>query len=414
MRKDIEASKPAYQRVIGSPGSDLYGFVVIDSFVSDRGTGGVRCTDSVTVDEVSRLAREMTYKFAFLHLPSGGAKAGLVAPVGITDSAREQLFYRFGEAIGDLIRDGRYVGGLDMGTGPDDIRALNDGAGIRPSPGQHGSDIDSNYYTALTVFASVQALLEARGRAFKDTPVLVEGVGKVGSHLLRLLGDASARVVGVSTLDGAIYDRDGLDVDDILAARSRHGDSFVATYPAGEKLPSKDLFVQPGDVLIPGGGADSINDDNVEAIKARWVVPVANICASQHIEAALHQRNVEFVPGFVSNAGGVFCWYLSGLSKEARDTVIRDRFRARVMRLVEQADRSGRPLPDLARDVALSNLSAIRRLETGGFAARAVALGRKLSPKRLGYVLGCRLFGRSWGRNANFLVRSYYDSRYFR
>jgi glutamate dehydrogenase (NAD(P)+) len=414
VKQTIEAAQPAYQRVIGDPGSDLHGFVVIDSFVSGRGTGGIRCTASVTLDEVARLAREMTYKFAFLHLPSGGAKAGLVAPAGISDAAREQLFRHFGEAIGDLIRNGTYVGGLDMGTGPEDIHALNAGAGIQPQPGESGPDIDSNYYTALTVLATLEALLESRGRTLRGTSVLVEGVGKVGSHLLRLLGDAGARVVGVSTLDGAIYDPDGLDVDDVCAARSRHGDGFVSTYPADTRLPSEDLFVQAADVLIPGGGADSLNADNVDAIKARWIVPVANICATRDIEAALHRRNVEFIPGFVSNSGGVFCWYLGGLSKEARDNIIRDRFKARVMRLVEQADRSGQSLPDLARDIALQNLSAMQRLDNGGFAARADALLHKLSPMRLGYVLGCRVFGRRWGRDANFLVRNYYDARYFR
>lgn len=413
MRKDIEAPEPAYQRVIGSPGADLHGFVVIDSFVSGRGTGGIRCTDSVTLDEVSRLAREMTYKFAFLHLPSGGAKAGLVASADLTDTAREQLFRRFGEAIGDLIRNGTYVGGLDMGTGPEDIRALNAGAGVHPSPEHQDSDIDSNYYTALTVFVTLQGLLEARGRALPGTPVLVEGVGKVGSHLLRLLGDAGATVVGVSTLGGAIYDGNGLDVDEILAARARHGDDFVVSYPAGERMPSEELFTQSADVLIPGGGADSIHDENVDAIKARWVVPIANICAAGTIEATLHQRDIEFVPGFVSNSGGVFCWYLGRLSGAARETIIRDRFKARVIRLVQQADRSGRSLPDLARDTALRNLAAMQRIENGGFAARSAALVRKLSPLRVGYALASRLFGDRWGRSANFLVRNYYDSRYF-
>ena len=119
------------------------------------------------------------------------------------------------------------------------------------------------------------------------------------------------------------------------------------------------------------------------------------------------------MPGFVSNSGGVFCWYLGRLSKIARDNLLRDRFKARVMRLVLQADRTGKSLPDLAREIALRNLSAMQRLENGGFAARASALLHKLSPKRLGYVLGSRLFGSRWGRNANLFVRSYYDSRYF-
>jgi len=69
--EDIKSLKPAFHRVAGDPDSDFHGFVVIDSFVAGLGTGGVRCTETVNLDEVARLAREITFKFAFLHLPSG-------------------------------------------------------------------------------------------------------------------------------------------------------------------------------------------------------------------------------------------------------------------------------------------------------------------------------------------------------
>ena len=39
--EDINSLKPAFHRVVGGPDSEIHGFVVIDSFVSGRGTGGV-------------------------------------------------------------------------------------------------------------------------------------------------------------------------------------------------------------------------------------------------------------------------------------------------------------------------------------------------------------------------------------
>lgn len=411
--EDIDVLKPAFHRVVGDPGSDFHGFVVIDSFVSGRGTGGVRCTETVNLDEVARLAREMTFKFAFLHLPSGGAKAGLVAPPGISPEARLNHFHKFGEAIGDLIREGKYVGGLDMGTGPADIEAIMSGAGIPADAGSANSEIDSNYFTALTVFVTAQALLEERGRRLQHTSVLLEGLGKVGSHLLRLLADAGAKVVGISTLTGAIYNENGLDADDVLQARSESGDDFVTDFPHCEHLPSTELFSKPADLLIPGGGADSLNERNVDKIKARWVVPIANICASSEIEAKMYGRKIEFIPGFVSNSGGVFCWYLGRLTKNARESIIRDRFKARIGRLVQAADKSGLSIPDTARNIAHRNLVAAQSLERGEPAARLVSLGHKLSPRRVGYAIGSKLFGRNWGRTPNLIVRSYFDARYF-
>lgn len=413
MAENIKSLKPVFHRVIGDPDSDIHGFVVVDSFVSGRGTGGVRCTETVNLDEVARLAKEMTFKFAFLRLPSGGAKAGLIAPPGMSPEERLNHFHSFGEAIGDLIREGKYVTGLDMGTGSADMEALMSGAGVATRSDSADSEINSNYYTALTVFTAAQALLEARGQHLQDTSVLLEGLGKVGGHLIKLLRDAGARVVGVSTLAGAIYNEKGLDVDDIVQARSESGDDFVADFPGCEHLPSTGLFLKPADLLIPGGGADSLNEHNVGRIKARWIVPLANICASPEIEEKLHERGIEFVPGFVSNSGGVFCWYLGFLTRDARELIIRDRFKARIGRLVKAADKSGRSIPDTARDISRRNLVAMQSLDNGEPLARLASLGRKLSPRRLGYVIGSKFFGQSWGRTSNFIVRSYFDARYF-
>jgi len=411
--EDIRSLKPAFHRVAGDPDSDFHGFVVIDSFVSGRGTGGVRCTEAVNLDEVARLAREMTFKFAFLHLPSGGAKAGLVAPPGISPEERLNHFHRFGEAIGDLIREGKYVGGQDLGTSPADIEAIMSGAGVPVHPDSSESEIDSNYFTALTVFTTAQALLEARGQHLQNTSVLLEGLGKVGGHLIRLLRDAGAKVVGVSTLAGAIYNEKGFDVDDVLQARSESGDEFVTDFRHCEHLPSTELFLKPADLLIPGGGADSLNEQNVGRINARWIVPIANICASSEVEGKMYRSGIDFVPGFVSNSGGVFCWYLGRLTRDAREGIIRDRFKARIGRLVQAADKSGRSIPDTARNIAHRNLMAAQRLERGEPAARLVSLGHKLSPRRVGFAIGSKLFGRNWGRTSNLIVRSYFDARYF-
>ncbi|MDJ0907454.1 MAG: Glu/Leu/Phe/Val dehydrogenase dimerization domain-containing protein [Woeseiaceae bacterium] len=414
MKEDIDGLEPAFHRIVGTAGTDFYGFVVIDRFVAGRGTGGIRFTDSVTLDEVARLAREMTFKFSFLHLPSGGAKAGLVARPGVSADEREQLFHRFGESIGDLIRDRRYVGGLDMGTSAEDLAAVMSGAGLPIQPGPKKSGINSNYFTALTVFVTADALLEARARRLNGASVLLEGVGKVGTHLLQLLGQAGARVVGISTLGGAIYNPSGLDIDAVLRARSEHGDDFVKDFPNCKQLPAAELYTQQADLLIPGGGADSLRAQNIGQISARWIVPVANICASTEIEKQLFRSGIEFVPGFVANSGGIFCWYLGRLSSEAREDIIRDRFKARIGRLIEAADQSGRSISETARDIAARNLVAMQDAETGNFWHRLAALGRKLSPGRLAYSISSRLYGGSWSRQSNPVVRAYYDARYFR
>ena len=413
MAEDIQALNPAYHRVVGKRGSDFYGFVVIDSFVSGRGTGGIRFTENVSIDEIARLAREMTLKFAFLRMPSGGAKAGMVVAPGLSQEQRNTLSRRFGEAIGDLIRDGKYVAGLDLGTDLKDMAAIMAGAGITDGTGTADAGIDSNYYTAMTVLAAADGLLEARGRSLKGTTVLLEGLGKVGSDLLQLLSDSGAKVVGASTLSGAIYAGDGLDVDKLLKLRQTDGDDCVLRYPGLTPMVATDLFLQEADLLIPGGGADSINASNVNQIAAKFIVPVANISATLEAEAILYSRGISYVPGFVANSGGVFCWRLARLGSAAREDMIRRGLKRKIIRLVNSADSANQAISQAARQIAEKNLAQMKKAEGGTLWLRLTSLLRKLSPKRIGYVIGADILHSDWSRRPNAITRSYFDARYF-
>jgi len=62
-----------------NPRIKLHGFVVIDNTTRGPGKGGIRMTPTVTVEEVFRLARTMTWKTALANLPFGGAKSGIIA-----------------------------------------------------------------------------------------------------------------------------------------------------------------------------------------------------------------------------------------------------------------------------------------------------------------------------------------------
>ena len=413
MAEDIRALNPAFHRVIGKEGTDFYGFVVIDEFISGRGTGGIRFTDDVSLDEIARLAREMTLKFAFLKMPSGGAKSGMVVPAGISAEERTSLSVRFGEAIGDLIREGKYVAGLDMGTDLADMASIMAGAGIKDGTGTDDTGINSNYYTAVTVLATADGLLEARGRELQGTTVLLEGLGKVGSNLARLLDEAGARLVGISTLSGALFDSDGIDVQQLLRLKESHGDDCVLHYPGLEAFAPSELFLKEADVLVPGGGPDSINADNVDRIAARFIVPIANIAATMDIEAQLHERGIAYIPGFVANSGGVFCWRLAQLGPEARDDMIRVGLKRKISRLVIEADSKGEPIALAARGVAEKNLRALKAAEQGGVFTRFRSLLEKLSPRRVLYILGATVLNTEWSRRSNPVTRAYFDARYY-
>jgi len=69
--------------------SGMRGVLVIDDTARGMGEGGTRMSTGVSVTEVARLARSMTWKWAVTDLFHGGAKAGILG--GPADGDREQV-----------------------------------------------------------------------------------------------------------------------------------------------------------------------------------------------------------------------------------------------------------------------------------------------------------------------------------
>lgn len=409
----VDEHCPAFNKSIKLKGPGAEAFVVIDSFLGGGGTGGVRFGESVTLEEVAGLAREMSLKFAWLNIARGGAKSGIAYKGNLSEVAKERMLREFGESISDLLQSQKYIAGMDLGVGPVELELIMSSAGMPPETKQLDADIDSNYFTALTVFVSLLTLLQQNGENLQGIKVLVEGVGKVSSILMRMIVATGASVVGVSTMVGSIYDQNGIDIDELLNLKDKHGDDCVKSFRSLAIQAPEELFFNNADVLIPGARAHSINETNVNEIQARFVVPIANISTSSPMEKVLFDRGINYIPGFVSNSGGIFCWYLARLSDQAREGIIRRGYASKVSRLLVDADRMHLPIAELARLQAKNNANRME-LEGRSFFHRVVGLVRKLSPRRSIYIALSKGLGRDWSSKDSLFCRSYFNARYFR
>lgn len=404
--------EPAYQEVIDLHDRSARAFVVIDSYLGGGGTGGIRMGESVTLEEVASLAHEMSLKFAWLNIARGGAKSGITYTGRLSAERKNRLLVEFGKSISGLVESNAYVPGMDLGIGPQEMAViLSSEKSGTPVP-IDTSDIDSNYFTALTVFIALNTLLESRGERLSETRVLIEGVGKVSNHLMQMVVATGASIVGVSTIEGSLYDAEGLDIEELLRLKEVHGDRCIGQYAGHSPDPSEDLYLRSADVLIPGARPNSINKNNVDSIVARYVVPIANISASPDIETKMHERGISYIPGFVSNSGGIFCWYLARLSGELRESIIRDGLASKVRSLILQADRAQLPIAELARLQANSNADRMAR-ENSSTLNRAAVLVRKMSPRRFAYIGLRKLLGDNWASKDSIFCRWYFDARYF-
>ena len=367
------------------------GWLALNSSVRPRAVGGIRCTPDLDAKKVSALADAMSWKFAFLGMPMGGAKAGLIADPEWSPEQRVSAIRGFGRALGPQLRSRIYGAGTDMGFGPEDMWEFSVGAGRvsgpPPPPVQRGN---TGVATAMTVHASaVEALRATRGEVAGAT-VAIEGFGAVGSTLAGMLDRSGARVVGVSNQLAAIYRADGLDVSRLQALRAEHGDDGLAGYDGGESIRHEELLELDVDVLVPCAAHWSLNLKNVDRLQCSAVVAAANCPIEQELgEDGLERRGILVVPDFVANSGGILYANLPASDRTRRE-ILETMFPDLVARLFRKSSTGGQNVTQVARAIAAERAHDIEHDRER--ADRELAeLDRAFARRRSG--VGRRLYG---------------------
>jgi glutamate dehydrogenase (NAD(P)+) len=357
--------------VVSHRRTGMKGVLVIDNTARGVGKGGTRMAPTVTVEEIARLARTMTWKWAGVDLFYGGAKAGIVADP--TSPDKEAVLRAFVRALANEVPR-EYVLGLDMGLTEDDAAIVQDelgdrGAAVGTPAHLGGIPYDQLGVTGYGVAEAADAAADHLGHPLRGARVAIQGFGAVGSAAARRFAELGATVVAVSTAHGALHDPTGLDVGALVAARAECGDHLVTRSGLGEFLaPGAELLVDC-DVLVPAALQDVVDSGTAAEVKAHLVVEGANLPTSPEAQAVLAARGVTVVPDFVANAGGVIA---AAFAMDARYSgfrpdpaavfaTISDRLRANTLTVLAEAARKDVTPHDAGRRLAQDRVRAAMR-----------------------------------------------------
>jgi leucine dehydrogenase len=227
----------------------------------------------------------MTYKAAAAGLDLGGGKAVIIGdPKRIKSEELLRAYGRFIETLG-----GRYVTAEDIGTDREDMdivrRETRYVTGVSPELGGSG---DPSPVTAYGVLLGMHACAEEAWQvhSLKGRRVAVQGVGKVGYHLVKHLVEEGATVVASD-----------VDVDNLARAVRDFG---------VETADPETIHALECDIFAPCALGGVINDRSLRELKCRVVAGSANnqLLAPEHGEA-LAQQGIVYAPDYVINAGGL-------------------------------------------------------------------------------------------------------------
>jgi glutamate dehydrogenase (NAD(P)+) len=290
----------------------MHGFVVIDNTVLGPGKGGIRMTPTVSIDEVAKLARAMTYKCALAGLPFGGGKSGIVAnPKELTPEQKDAIIAAFSRAL-KVVCPKFYVSAPDINTAEHEMKVFAEANGSMKSctgkPAEIGGIPHELGSTGFGVHHATCVAVKHLGLDLKNLTFAVEGFGNVGVFAAKYLTEKGAKLVATSDSKGVVYKDDGIDFDKLAEVKKQQGS--VTAYPGAQVLKGEEIVGLPVDILVTAAIPDLITEANKDSIKAKIVVEGSNIPTTTEIEEYLHQKGILVVPDFVANAGGVISSYV--------------------------------------------------------------------------------------------------------
>jgi glutamate dehydrogenase/leucine dehydrogenase len=284
------------------------------------GKGGIRFHQSVDLDEVTELAFGMTLKTSLVNLPYGGAKGGVrINPEDYSQKELEQISRGYVRKLFDVLGPHKDIPAPDVNTNPqimswmldeyEKIAGKPSPAFITGKPIEAGGSEGRDRSTAKGGFY----ILEEEYKDISDKKnisVAIQGFGNAGSVMADLLFKAGYRVVAVSDSSGGLYNKNGLNVPEIIDyIHNQQKIQKLITYEKDKQITNEDLLTMDVDLLIPAALGGVITMENAQDVKADLILELANGPILPSAEKILVKNKIKIIPGILANSGGVIVSY---------------------------------------------------------------------------------------------------------
>jgi len=334
--------------------------------------GGIRMTESVTIDDVTGLSMEMTWKCSLIGVPFGGGKSGIACdPTKLSATDKETIIRSFTRGARRHIGPEVYIPAPDMGTNQSDMGHIRDcisysegisitkGCYVTGKPVILGGIVGRTEATGKGVVFSLKAACERLNMRLKGARVAVQGLGNVGGVAALEVVKQGALIVAVEDIAGAVEDSNGLDIAAIMEHVKRTGS--IKGFSGGKPLPREKFFETDCDILIPAAAGSQITEKNAASIKAKIIAEGANAPTTPGGDEVLNKRDIFVIPDILCNAGGVFVSYLEYTQETQREQMtlqvvekrLEERMNDRFAEVFEYGSRKKIPMRYAAMDIAV-------------------------------------------------------------
>ena len=279
--------------------------------------GGIRYHQHVDIEEVRSLATLMTWKTSLLDIPYGGGKGGIgVDPSKYSKTELERMSRNFFRAIDPIIGVNIDIPAPDVNTNAQVMSWFMDEysqthgytpAIVTGKPLELGGSEGREAATGRGTAVITRETADKWGVELKDSKVVIQGFGNVGSYAAKFLHEYGCKIIGVSDVTGGLYDPDGLDVPSLFEHNSQN--RTIDGFNQGKKISNDELLALECDFMIPAALGSAINKSNVDSLNCKVIIEAANGPVTGDAANKLWDRKIGIIPDILTNAGGVTVSY---------------------------------------------------------------------------------------------------------
>ncbi len=295
--------------------------------------GGIRFHPGVTKEEVMALSTWMTWKCSVTGIPYGGAKGGIIVdPRKLSKTELERLSRAYALFLAPHIGSWVDIPAPDVNTDGQIMAWMVDEyeqaamkrnktlvenpiATFTGKPLLLGGSKGRTEATGLGGFYVLENLAKKLKLDPQKTTIAVQGFGNVGYWFAYFASKAGYKVVALSDSKGGVYNKAGLDPEQVLACKEAGGTvgscncTTKGCTNAGKKLTNAELLELDVDILVPAALENVLTKENATKVQAKLVLELANGPTTPEADAVLAQRKIDVIPDVLANAGGVTVSY---------------------------------------------------------------------------------------------------------
>ena len=283
--------------------------------------GGLRLHPSVNLSIIKFLGFEQIFKNSLTGLPIGGAKGGSdFDPKGKSDMEIMRFCQAFMNELYKYIGADEDVPAGDIGTGAREVGYLygqykkltNRSEGCLTGKGiSFGGSLARTEATGYGLVYITEELLKDHGKSLNGARVAVSGSGNVAIYAMEKATQLGAKVISCSDSAGYIIDENGIDVEAVKQIKEvdrKRIKTYLDIHPEatyGEGSVWDNVVCEVG---LPCATQNEIHEAQAIRLAETGCYAVcegANMPTDAEATQVFLDRNVLFIPGKASNAGGV-------------------------------------------------------------------------------------------------------------